>query len=105
MCLFMSFNVQYRISGLNQFKYNSHFAGMSLPPMINDQVHVDDSHEEEYKQHIDNLLSQYHGLEEHLRGTDGTLAGHMDPASFGHHGSHHLHTGYDCMLIKLLLQA
>ena len=72
------------------------FIGMNIAPYVNDQVHVDDGHEEEYKQHIDNLLSQYHGLEEHLRGTGGTLEGHMDPAAFAHHGTHHLHTGYDC---------
>ena len=68
---------------------------MNLAPVVGDPVHVEDSHEDEYKQHIDNLLTQYHGLEEHLRGTDGTLAGHMDPGAFAHHGSHHLHTGYD----------
>ena len=69
---------------------------MNLAPVSNEPVQVEDSHEEEYKQHIDNLLSQYHGLEEHLRGTAGTLAGHLDEANFAHHGHHHLHTGYDC---------
>eukprot|EP00794_Sanderia_malayensis_P017974 gene17974-19770_t len=86
----------------HSFHNNGHssFGGINLAPVIGDPVQVEDSHEDEYKQHIDNLLSQYHGLEERLRGTGGTLSGHLNQATFGHHGSHHLHTGYDLYAYK-----
>ena len=74
--------------------------------LVNDQVHVEDSHEEEYKQHIDDLLSHYHGLEERLRGTEGSIFDHIGKEAFHHHGHNPLHTGFDCKftfwLVKFL---